>query len=90
MDYADFYDIAVYANENWRGKFTPREIANNAYELFLDFQESCKQGKPICSMVGLLENLTEDAYNLGNGCKADEWYTQIIREIAGDRAFIKW
>lgn len=89
MQFIDFYDIACYANDSWRGKFTPREIANNAYELFLDFQESCKQGKPIGSIVGLLENLEDDAYDKGNNCRADRWYLIIIREIAGGK-FITW
>ena len=30
MDYLDFYLIAEHGNENWKGNFTPREIANNA------------------------------------------------------------
>jgi len=27
MTYEDFYDIAEYGNANWKGCFTPREIA---------------------------------------------------------------
>lgn len=27
MTYEDFYDIAEYGNENWKGSYTPKEIA---------------------------------------------------------------
>ena len=29
LEYADFYDIAEYGNENWKGSFTQKGIANN-------------------------------------------------------------
>lgn len=40
MTYSDFYDIAEYGNENWKGNFTPKEIAENAYEYLCEFKES--------------------------------------------------
>ena len=36
LEYVDFYTIAEYGNENWKGSFTPREIANNAYNYKAD------------------------------------------------------
>lgn len=27
MEYGNFYDIAEYGNANWKGNFTPKEIA---------------------------------------------------------------
>ena len=30
LEYSDFYDIAIYANEHWNGSFTTKEIAENA------------------------------------------------------------
>ena len=44
MEYADFYDIAEYGNENWKGSFTPKEIACNAYDYYVEFQESKANG----------------------------------------------
>ena len=32
MTYNNFYTIAEYGNENWKGSFTPREIDCNAYD----------------------------------------------------------
>ena len=40
MRYSDFYDIAVYANKHWGGKFTPKETAENAFAYWLAFQSS--------------------------------------------------
>ena len=37
MEYTDFYDIAEYANENWKGNFTPKEIACYTYDYYADF-----------------------------------------------------
>lgn len=40
MTYSDFYDIAVYVNDNWKGNFTEKEIAEMAYEYTVAFEES--------------------------------------------------
>ena len=45
LEYADFYDIAEYGNENWKGSFTLREIACNAYDYKVEYDYSIKQGK---------------------------------------------
>ena len=45
MTYDDFYKIAEYGNENWKGNFTPREIACNAYDYKAEYDYSIKQGK---------------------------------------------
>ena len=76
MDYADFYDLAEYCNENWRGKFSYREIAIHAYEYKVEYDAKGTESEVIKS---LLEQLHIDAYEQGNGCKADEW----IRRLAG-------
>lgn len=59
MNYGDFYDIAEYGNENWKGNFTPKEIAENAYEYLEEFRESI--GNRITHTIqDLLELLDED------------------------------
>lgn len=40
MEYGNFYDIAEYGNANWKGNFTPKEIACNAYDYLVEFEES--------------------------------------------------
>ena len=53
MTYEDFYDIAEYGNSNWKGSFTPREIACNAYDYKVEYDYSIKQGKPTRTMIEL-------------------------------------
>ena len=40
LEYADFYDIAEYGNENWKGSFTQKGIANNAYDYKAEYDYS--------------------------------------------------
>ena len=60
MEYADFYDIAEYGNENWKGKFSPKEIAYNAYDYKVEYDYSIEQGKPTRTMVELCKLICED------------------------------
>ena len=60
MEYADFYDIAEYGNENWKGSFTPKEIACNAYDYKVEYDYSIKQGKPTHTMIELCKLLLLD------------------------------
>ncbi len=60
MTYGDFYDIAEYGNTNWKGNFTPKEIAENAYEYLCEFQESMGREIVTHAISNLLELLDED------------------------------
>ena len=60
MEYSDFYDLAEYGNTNWKGSFTPKEIACNAYDYLLEFKESCKQHKATRTIQELLKLLKDD------------------------------
>ena len=60
LDYADFYNIAEYGNENWEGSFTPREIENNAYDDLCEYQASKIKGKPTHTMIELCKLICED------------------------------
>ena len=60
MEYDDFYLIAEYGNENWKGCFTPREIANNAYDYNVEYDYSINQGKPTHTMIELCKLICED------------------------------
>lgn len=70
-----FYDVAVYANENWRGKFTPKEIAVNAY-LYTQDALASTSDTPQGSIVTLIEQLVED---MSNGSKeAERYYDKLL------------
>ena len=60
LEYVDFYTIAEYGNENWKGSFTPREIACNAYDYKVEYDYSIKQGKPTRTMTELCKLICED------------------------------
>ena len=60
MEFNDFYTISEYGNENWKGSFTPREIACNAYDYKAEYDYSIKQGKPTHTMIELCKLICED------------------------------
>ena len=60
MGYDDFYIIAEYGSENWKGNFSPREIACNAYDYKVEYDYSIKQGKPTRTMIELCKLICED------------------------------
>ena len=60
MTYDDFYTIAEYGNENWKGSFTPREIACNAYDYLCEYRYSVAKGKPTHTMIELCKLIYED------------------------------
>ena len=77
MEFNDFYTIAEYGNENWKGSFTPREIACNAYNYLVDFEQSKARGGHISSTIQeLLRLLDED-----DSEEANHFATQIRKEL---------
>ena len=60
MEFNNFYTIAEYGNENWKGSFTPREIACNAYEYKVEYDYSIEQSKPTHTMIELCKLICED------------------------------
>ena len=60
MDYNDFYTITEYGSENWKGCFTPREIACNAYDYLCEYRYSVAKGKPTRPMIELCKLICED------------------------------
>ena len=75
MDYEDFYDLAKYCNENWKGNFSEREVALYAYCYTVDFGADGLKSQIIKS---LLEGLKEDE---DNGCEeAIEWIRRLTHD----------
>ena len=66
LEYADFYDIAEYGNKNWRGSFTEKEIACNAYEYYEAYKASIKANKCTNIINGLLYLLKSDLRYIKN------------------------
>lgn len=76
MEYIDFYDIAEYGNENWKGSFTPKEIACNAYDYLCEFNASKVNEEPTHTIKELAKLLAEDG---SEECK--QWLYQIASEL---------
>ncbi|MFR3158457.1 MAG: hypothetical protein ACLTOK_09285 [Anaerobutyricum soehngenii] len=78
LEYVDFYDIAAYGNENWKGSYTPKEVAENAYDYYSDFQSAKRKG---CltkdnTIFQMLIRLVEDGSE-----EALDWANKILNEI---------
>lgn len=76
MEYLDFYDIAKYGNTAWKGGFSEREIANNAYEYYEEFRASSAYGVPTPTMIELCKLLVEDGTE-----ESLHWAYQIASEL---------
>lgn len=63
MEYEKFYNIAEYGNANWKGCFSPKEVACNAYDYKVEYDYSIKQGKPTHTMIELCKLICEDMDN---------------------------
>lgn len=76
LDYGDFYDISEYGNENWKGNFSKREIAINAYNYLCDFRYSKAVNHVESTIEDLLALLDED-----NSEECIDWAWQIRNEL---------
>lgn len=78
LDYSFFYDIATYGNANWKGGYTPKEVACNAYEYLADFEYSKAKGSYYISSTiqELLRLLDEDGSE-----QSIEWANAIREEL---------
>jgi hypothetical protein len=70
-----FYDLAQYANENWRGKFSPREVAEHAYIYTMEMEHSIMHDEPSHTIQDLKDQLYEDMRN--GSVRAKELYERI-------------
>lgn len=74
MEYADFYDIAVYGNENWKGNFSQKEIACNAFDYWSDYEYSKVKGVVTEVIRRLIELLIDDWCNDSDGnTEVEDW-----------------
>lgn len=76
MYFEDFYEIASYGNEAWKGCFTPKEVACNAYNYLCEFKSSKANGEPTHTTKALMKLLAEDGSE-----EAREWLYQMTTEL---------
>lgn len=81
LTYADFLQIAKYANENWKGSFTEEEVKENAGIYYADFQWS-KENETIAETIKTLcSNLSEDVREASYLEEPIKWLGQIATEL---------
>lgn len=64
MTYKDFFELATWANESWRGSFTAAEIAENAHTYTIEYNALGCSSEIIKS---LLEQLLQDGSDEADG-----------------------
>lgn len=98
MKYADFYDIFVYGNyENtkWKGSFTQKEIACNAYNYLVDFEYSKAKGTVVSTIRELVDLLLDGWYsteaNSYEDFKLSDWLRGLFLELRiRDEKYEQW
>lgn len=78
MKYADFYDIAVYGNDNWKGNFSQKEVACNAFDYWSDYEYSKVKGVVTEVIQRLIELLIDDWYNdHDENSEVEDWLWEL-------------
>ena len=60
MEFGTFYDIAEYGNGAWKGNFSSKEVACNAYDYLCEYNVSKENGEPTFVIKELYKLLIED------------------------------
>ena len=81
MEYNDFYDIAVYGNAQWKGAFTQKEIACNAYNYLMDFEYSKVKGTVVSTIQELIDLLLDDWYSTEANSYEDFELSNWLRDL---------
>ena len=87
MEYADFYDIAVYGNAVWKGSFTPKEVAENAYDYLCEFRCSKANGVITHTIKELVKLLIEDLKKMSETDADYETVTYWLETMAEELRF---
>ena len=76
LNYEFFYTIAEYGNEVWKGRFSPKQTACNAYDYLCEFKSSMENESPTGTIKVLYELLVEDGSE-----ECLEWAYEIATEL---------
>ena len=96
MEYNEFYDIAVYGNANWKGSFTQKEIACNAYNYLIDFEYSKVKGTVASIIQELIDLLLDDWYsteaNSDEDFELSNWLWDLFLELklTKEEKYLRW
>ena len=76
LSYEFFYNISEYGNENWKGSFTPKEVAENAHNYWCEFNYSTENEVVTETIAELYSLLIEDGSE-----ECLEWAYEIATEL---------
>lgn len=76
MEFMDFYDLSVYCDETFNGNYTQKEIVENAYTYFVEYNESVKNGQPTDIINTICDMLAND-----NSEESNDYLDRIIDGI---------
>lgn len=81
-DFGFYYDLAEYCNKAWRGKYSPREVATNAFLIWQGVDEKLCTGCDTVEIGEILDALKED---IDNGSDEAQAFYDGLRERCGMR-----
>ena len=64
LNYYDFYDIAKYANKNWKGGFDEKGVGYMAHIYTDDYENGINNDEPMTVIDELKNRLEEDLENM--------------------------
>lgn len=76
MEYINFYEISEYGSDAWKGNFSNKEMACNAYEYMTEFLASKESGEPTETIKELYKLLIDDGSE-----ECIDWAYQIANEL---------
>ena len=81
----DFLDLAQYADETWKGNYSPREVIENSSIYYSDYMYALKTGHISSTIKYLIDNLKEDIKSGETSEKVKRW----LSELEGIKATVK-
>ena len=78
LDYGFWYDVAKYGNENWKGCFSEKEIAENAYTYKCEYDWSKANNSLSEAIKRVIELLHDD-----NNDEANYFIGEIEYDMEG-------
>lgn len=75
----EFLDLAQYADETWKGNYSPREVIENASIYYSDYIYALKTGHISSTIKYLIDNLKEDIKSGETSEKVKRWLSELER-----------
>lgn len=77
LNYKDFFEIMTYASTNWKGCYTPLEIAEYAHDMCNEYENCKKHGYVSYHINELYKNLFEDYSNGIDDADVEYWVDEL-------------